>query len=218
MPPDATSREPFPPVLWLGGSTCAGKTSVARLLADEHGLHLYSCDDFFDEHRRRARPDRHPGFCRIMDLSGPELCALPVDRQVDALAAFYRDQMEMILEDLHGLDGPVLAEGSGLLPELVAPLLDDRSQGLWLIATPEFRRRKYPDRGAWVREMTAEMDDPEAAFERWMARDDLLAERRAEQAAALGLNVLTVDGSLAIAETAARARSYLGLGGGSVVV
>jgi hypothetical protein len=192
-------------VLWLGGTTCAGKTSVARLLAETHGLHLYSCDACFEDHRRRARPDRHPGFCRIMDLSGPELCALPVDSQADALTAFYRDQWEMILEDLLGLDGPVLAEGSGLLPELVAPLLNDPSRALWMIATPEFRRRRYPERGAWVSEMMAEMDDPDQAFERWMARDDLLAARRAEQAAALGLNVLTVDGSLSIAETAARA-------------
>jgi hypothetical protein len=205
MPPDATPRKPLPHVLWLGGSTCAGKTSVARLLADEHGLRLYSCDDFFEDHRRRASPERHPGFCRIMDLSGPELCALPVDAQAEALTAFYRDQMEMIIEDLLELDGPVLAEGSGLLPELVAPLLTGRSKALWMIATPGFRRRTYPDRGAWVREMIAEMDDPDQAFERWMARDDLLAARRAEQAAALGLNVMTVDGSHSIAETAARA-------------
>jgi hypothetical protein len=140
-----------------------------------------------------------------MDLSGPELCALPVDQQVESLTAFYRDQMKMILEDLLGLDGPVLAEGSGLLPELVAPLLNDPSRALWLIATPGFRRRRYPERGAWVSEMMAEMDDPDQAFERWMARDDLLAEQRAERAAALGLSVLTVDGSLSIAETAARA-------------
>jgi hypothetical protein len=59
--------------------------------------------------------------------------------------------------------------------------------------------------------MIAEMDDPDQAFERWMARDDLLAERRAERAAALGLHVLTVDGSLSIAATAACAQRLWGL-------
>jgi shikimate kinase len=204
-------RQDLAHVLWLGGSTCAGKTSVAHLLAERHGLRLYSCDACFDDHRRRAHPDRHPGFCRLMDLSGPELCALPVDRQAEGLTAFYRDQMEMIVEDLAGVAGPVLAEGSGLLPELVAPLLRDRSKALWLIATPEFRRRRYPDRGAWVREMLAEMDDPEQAFERWMARDDLLAVQRAERAAALGLPVLTVDGSRTLGETAGEVAQRLGL-------
>jgi len=197
-------------VLWLGGSTCAGKTTVARLLAAEHGLRLYSCDDAFEEHRRRARPERHPGFCRIMDLSGPELCALPVDQQVDGLLGFYQDQMEMIVEDLLQLpgSGPILAEGSGLLPELVAPLLNDPGNALWMIATPEFRRRRYPERGSWVREA------PDDVFERWMERDDILAARRSERAAALGLAVLTVDGSLSIAETTGAVARRLGLLGG----
>src|SRR4051794_31012591 len=42
-------------VFWLGGSSCAGKTSIARLLAAAHGLLVYSCDDAFEAHRRRAR-------------------------------------------------------------------------------------------------------------------------------------------------------------------
>jgi hypothetical protein len=192
-------------VLWLGGSTCAGKTTVARRLAAEHGLRLYACDDAFEDHRRRARPERHPGFCDIMDLSGPELCELPVDRQVEALLAFYRDQMEMIVEDLLDLpaDRPVLAEGSGLLPDLVAPLLTDPGKALWMIATPEFRRRRYPERGSWVRETLDNAADADRVFECWMMRDDILAQQRAERAAALGLAVLTVDGGLSIAETAA---------------
>jgi len=194
-------------VLWLGGSTCAGKTTVARLLAAEHGLHLYACDDAFEEHRRRARPERHPGFCRLMDLSGPELCALPVERQVEGLTGFYQDQMEMIVEDLLRIpgSGPVLAEGSGLLPELVAPLLSDPGKALWMIATPEFRRRRYPQRGPWVSATPADV------FRRWMERDDILAARRSERASALGLAVLSVDGSLSIAETAGAVASSLGL-------
>jgi hypothetical protein len=198
-------------VTWLGGSTCAGKTSVARLLAATHGLRLYACDDAFEDHRRRATPDRHPGFCRIMDLSGPELCAWPVDRQVEALTAFYKDQMGMIAEDLIAWDSPVLAEGSGLLPELVAPFLADPRRALWLIATPEFRRRHYPERGPWVREMLGGAADPEGMFTRWMARDDELARRRRAQAETLGLTVLTIDGSLSIDETAAEVARRLGL-------
>jgi hypothetical protein len=186
---------------------------VARLLAAAHGLRLYACDDAFEDHRRRARPDRHPGFCRIMDLSGPELCAWPVDRQVEALTAFYKDQMEMIAEDLRGLarEGPVLAEGSGLLPELVAPFLADPGRALWLIATPELRRRLYPERGPWVREMLGETADPEDTFARWMERDDELARRRHAQAEALGLTALTIDGSLSLEETAADVARRLGL-------
>jgi len=200
-------------VRWLGGSTCAGKTSIAQLLAAEHGLRLYACDDAFDDHRRRARPDRHAGFRRLMDLSAAELALRPMDQQVEDLTAFYRDQMDMIVEDLLALsaNGPVLAEGTGLLPELVAPLLTARRRAVWLIATPELRRRLYPQRSPWLQEMLAGMEEPGEVFDRWMARDDEMARQRAGQAAALGLAVVAVDGKLSIAETADTVARGLGL-------
>lgn len=201
-------------VLWLGGSACAGKTSVARRLAAVYGLRVYHCDDAFEDHRRRADPARHPGFCRIMDMSGPELWRQPVTRQVRDLTAFYRDQMAMIVEDLCGLrgGGPVLAEGAGLEPGLVAPYLANPRRALWLIATPELRRRLYPSRGSWVPGMLAGVAEPAAAFERWMTRDDEMARRRVEQAEARGLAVLTVDGSRTIEATAEEVARRLGLG------
>jgi hypothetical protein len=193
--------------LWLGGSTCAGKTTVARRLAESHGLRLYCCDDAFEDHRLRARPDRHPGFHRIMDLTGPELWSRPAGQQVEDLLAFYRDGFELILEDLRALPPgpPVLVEGTGLLPDVLHPLLAEPWRALFLISTPAFRRRIYPERGAWVREELAGTGDPEETFARWMARDDTLARLRAERAVALGLTVVEVDGSLTLDETVALA-------------
>jgi hypothetical protein len=199
---DPSSRD-FSHVLWLGGSTCAGKTTVAKRLAAAYGLRVYPCDEAFEEHRRRARPDRHPGFCRIMDLSAAELWSLPVSEQVRGLLDFYADDLGMILEDLRALpaDGPILVEGTGLLPGRIAALVGAPRQALFLISTPDLRRRLYAERGEWVREM------PEEAF----ARDDELARRRAEEAAALGLPVLAVDGARTIEETAELAARCFGL-------
>lgn len=199
--------------LWLGGSTCAGKTTVARRLAALHGLRLYCCDDAFEDHRARARPDRHPGFHRIMDLTGPELWSRPAERQVEDLLAFYRDGFELILEDLRALPPgpPVLVEGTGLLPDALHPVLAEPWRALFLISTPAFRRRIYPGRGAWVREELAGTGDPEETFARWMTRDDTLARLRADRAAALGLGVLEVDGRLTIDETVALAERHLRL-------
>jgi hypothetical protein len=196
-------------VLWLGGSACAGKSSAARALAAAHGLTLYSCDDWFAEHRRRAAPALHPHFCRLMDLPVERLWRPPAAARARELLRFYEDELAMVMEDLRGLPGPVLAEGVGLLPAGVAGALSSPDQACWLIATPGFRRRHYARRGPWLAELLGRCPDPERAFAVWMARDDEVARRLAAQAAALSLPCRTVDGAATEEETVtALARHY----------
>ena len=189
-------------VLWLGGSACAGKTSVARLVAAELGLTLYSCDDHFEAHRRRANPARHPAFHRLMDAPMEELWIQPAAVQAEDLLRFYEEEIDMVFEDLAALPEPVLAEGVGLLPERIAAVCPDPRRAVWLISTPDFRRRTYPERGAFVRELLKRCPDPEQAFARWMERDDRIAGRLAEEARRSGLEVITVAGDRSLQETA----------------
>jgi hypothetical protein len=198
-------------VLWLGGSACAGKSTVARALAAAHGLTLYSCDERFEEHRRRASPERHPHFHRLMDLPPETLWTRPVETQVRDLLLFYEDEFAMIVEDLRELPGPVIAEGVGLLPARVAGLLVDRHQACWLIATPDFRRRHYPQRGPWLAELLGRCPDPQQAFANWMARDDEIARLLAAEAATLALPCRVVDGGGSEEETAAALARQFGL-------
>ena len=189
----------LPHVLWLGGSACAGKTTMAKALAASYGLTLYSCDERFEEHRRRASLDRHPHFHRLMDRSPAELWAPPVEEQVRDLLLFYKDELAMVIEDLREIQGPVIAEGVGLLPELVAPVLAEPHRACWLISTPEFRRRHYPQRD--VAGLLSTCPDPQRAYETWMARDDEIARHLAAEAANRGLPCCVVAGGAPEAET-----------------
>lgn len=203
-------------VLWLGGSACAGKTAVARRLADRHGLRTYHCDDAFERHRARTSGERHPDFCRVGDLSFAEMWRAPVADQVEDLLAFYREQLELHLEDVLALPAgaPLLVEGAGLLPAPIAELIAAPGQALWLLATPSFRRRHYPRRGAWVAELLSGCDSPRQAFAAWMERDDEMARRRAAEIETLGLPCLWIDGSVGIAETADAVAAHFGLDDG----
>jgi hypothetical protein len=205
-------------VLWLGGSACAGKTSVARLLAVEYGLAVQHCDDAFTGHRARATPERHPDFCRVGDLSFAEMRRAPVAVQVEDLLAFYREELEMHIEDLLALSAgaPVLVEGAGLLPARIAELIRSPRQALWLIATPAFRRRHYPLRGAWVGELLSGCERPRQVFATWMERDDEMARRRTAEADARGLRCLWTDGSRDVAEIAAEVARHFRLAGAAV--
>jgi replication-associated recombination protein RarA len=46
---------PMPNVLWLGGSPCAGKTTIARMLAEKYGLRLYHFDRHEPDHIEQSR-------------------------------------------------------------------------------------------------------------------------------------------------------------------
>jgi hypothetical protein len=100
----------------------------------------------------------------------------------------------------------------GLLQAGVADALSSPRQACWLIATPDFRRRHYPRRGAWLAELLGHCPDPERAFADWMARDDEVARRLAAQAAALSLLCRTIDGATSEEETVAALASHFRLG------
>ena len=41
---------------FVGGSPCAGKSTVCDVLAALHGLRTYHCDEHYDAHLERAKP------------------------------------------------------------------------------------------------------------------------------------------------------------------
>ena len=43
-------------VHWIGGASGAGKSTIARRLADKHGLRLYSTDEAMGDHSSRWLP------------------------------------------------------------------------------------------------------------------------------------------------------------------
>lgn len=169
----------LPQVYWLGGAACAGKTTTAKVLAARLGIEVYHADDRFDDHRRRADPDEHPAFCALMNLDAAALAAPPPAEQARRLLAFYADELSMIVEDLLARDPrvPVLVDGVGVLPERVAPWLGTPPRGaLWLDVPATVRRRRYRGRRALLEPWLRSCADPDAVLERWIERDQHVAE------------------------------------------
>lgn len=184
----------FSHVLWIGGSVCSGKTSAAKDLAGRYGLRIYSFDRAEPFHIYRSVPERQPNLIRFMAMTMDERWVLrtPEAMAEHALAAWSEERFPMVLDDLRHLpgSGAVIAEGAGLLPEKVAPLLTDNRCALWLVATPDRIRQVRTARGEGVSQATS---DPRRAFENLVARDVLMAEHIRHEADRLGLPVVSVD-------------------------
>jgi hypothetical protein len=200
-------------VLWIGGAQWAGKTSVAQLLAVRHPLILYAYD-YHDarSHAERslADPERFPNRHAFLTTLAHDPDALWVrpspEEMAETARRSFRERFEMVLEDLGSLPPglPVLAEGWGLRPELVAPVLTSARQAIFLVPSEEFVERqieRVPRAGGFNPDFA--VSDPARAQRNRLARNHLLTLDVVETAARLGLRVVTVDGSAGVAELAA---------------
>ena len=213
---EMANTEALARVLWIGGAPDAGKTSVARALAGRYGWHEYHYDRFDrlepPGHWARIDPARHPQMhaerAKIDDLDARWVHTTPEELLAMWLPISY-ERFEMALEDLRAVPpGPVVAEGYGFLPDLLAPLLTSPRQAIWLIPTEAFKRARYAEREARGEKgaQRSKMSDPARARANHIGRDLLIGQLVLDQARALGLadNVFVVDGSEPLEATVTR--------------
>lgn len=202
-------------VRWIGGGSGAGKTTIARTLATDNGLPLYSCDDAMSEHARRSHPADEPLLHAFLRMSMDERWVSRSPAAMFETFPWFRGEgFDLILEDLLALpeEPLVIVEGFRLLPRLVAPLLSALHQAVWLIPTPEFRRAAFDSRGfTW--DIPRKTSNPERALSNLLARDQLFTDEIHKAAAALHLPLIAVDCSLSAGELTWRVGESLGLHG-----
>jgi len=59
-------------VYWIGGGSGAGKSTIARRIAAECGLHLYATDDVMLDHAGRTTPEDSPSLSEFMSMDMDE--------------------------------------------------------------------------------------------------------------------------------------------------
>ncbi|GAB1646132.1 hypothetical protein KRMM14A1259_65550 [Krasilnikovia sp. MM14-A1259] len=210
MPPASTGA--LSDVFWLGGGSGAGKSTVARRLADRHGLRLYATDDVMAEHARRSPAEVSPALAEFaaMDMDERWVRRSP-ETMLETFHWFRGEGFDLIVEDLLRLpQGPaVLVEGFRLLPELVRPWAGP-GRALWLLPTPAFRRAAFDSRGStW--QIAGRTSDPPRALDNLLARDRMFTDGLREQTRRMGLPVVEVDGTLSEDDLADRVARAFGL-------
>ncbi|MGJ5818593.1 hypothetical protein [Paludibaculum fermentans] len=182
-------------VYWIGGGSCAGKSTIARRLAERWDLVLYSTDDVMAEHSRRSTAGDCPLLHQFLATSLDERWVL---RSPDVMLAtfhwFQGEGFPLIVEDLLRIPAErrVLVEGFRVLPQLVRPILFDSRHAVWLLPSPEFRRATMERRGGASAGFLAQASDPKRALENLLARDEMFTERLAGEVARLGLSAISM--------------------------
>jgi 2-phosphoglycerate kinase len=182
-------------VYWIGGGSGAGKTTIARRIAAEHGLGIYSTDDVMADHAGRSAPSDAPYLSRFMAMDMDERWVNGTPQVMFETFHWFRGEgFGLIVEDLlcaspaNGL----VVEGFRLLPHLVEPLLPESRHAVWLLPTPEFRRAAFDGRtGGW--DIPSTTSDPERARQNLFERDRLFTDHLRAETRRLGLRAIEVD-------------------------
>ena len=200
-------------VYWIGGGSGAGKSTIARRIAVDHGLRRFSTDDVIGDHASRCTPPDCPLLHDFVNMTMDERwVARSPEQMLDTFHWFRGEGFDLIVDDLMGLpfDRGVIVEGFRLLPGLVEPLLTDRTRAVWLLPTPEFRQAAFTSRGSlW--QIARETSDPARALRNLLERDRMFTERLRDDVRQLRLAFIEVDTGTTEDELVARVAVGFGL-------
>jgi 2-phosphoglycerate kinase len=194
--PTVQLREQLQHIYWIGGGSGAGKSTIARRIAAQHGLRVYATDDVMADHARRSTHEDSPLLHTFMAMDMDERW---VNRSPKTLLEtfhwFQGEGFNLIIEDLLRLrrEPGIIAEGFRLLPRLVKPLLSVPAHAVWLLPTPAFRQAVVESRGGSAWGFLARTTDPERAFRNLLERDRMFTDILREETARLELSAIEVD-------------------------
>jgi hypothetical protein len=198
-----SSPERLRHVLWIGGSPCSGKSTIAHTIARIYVFLGYYLDPMEPNHfaRRIAAGDAEAEafLAKTMD----ERWLKPsVDELAQTAIASWTRRFGLVLDDLLAMTKESFIVSEGIFfPACVAPYLSSPHQAIWLVPTDDFcaeaRRRRGEALAARQKRhgVYNEGSDPEARLRKVIARDQQLARYVRHQAEELGLTIIEVDGS-----------------------
>lgn len=209
----AARRARLQHVYWIGGGSAAGKSTIARRVAAQHGLGVYATDDVMSDHAGRSAAQDAPFLSKFKDMDMDERWAnRSPEVMLETFHWFRGEGFGLIVEDLLRAPGQhgVIAEGFRLLPGLVKPLLAVPEHAVWLLPTPQFRRAALDSRGSlW--EIAQKTSDPPRALRNLLERDLMFTNRLRAEVTRLGLPAIEVDTAMTEDDLAGRVTEAFGL-------
>lgn len=181
---------------WIGGGSCAGKSTIAGRIAAQQGLRVYATDDVMADHARRSSQEECPLLHRFMAMDMDERWVNRTPKTMLETFHWFRGEgFNLIVEDILRLlrEPGVIVEGFRVLPRLVKPLLSVNSRAVWLLPTPDFRQAVVESRGGSSWSFLAKTSDPERALRNLLERDRMFTDILREETTRLGLHTIEVD-------------------------
>ena len=201
-------RQALHNVYWIGGGTGAGKSTIAKKIAEEYNLKYYSTDQAMKSHAQRCHNCPYLESFKTMSMDERWVHRSPKE-MLDTFHWFRGEAFELIIEDILNMlpNGGIIAEGFRLLPTMVKPLLENINQSIWLIPTPTFQFSAFTQRGSlW--QIPQKTNFPYIALQNILERDRLFTENLHTELTSLQLPTIHVSKDISQRELFSRVTNH----------
>lgn len=190
----------LPQVFWIGGAPDSGKSTTAKIIAERRRCPIYHYDRRDQAHLERLALTE-PYYRDFLDASLDERWVFITPEEL-----FHRwlqtsiDRFPLVIDDLLATpgDNAIIAEGFGLLPQQLAPLLAQPFHAIWLVPTEAFKQASMINRGK--PSFSAQVSNAEKAKQNILQRDRLIANYIRNEAKNCNLTLFEVGDSSSINE------------------
>ncbi|MFT7695176.1 MAG: hypothetical protein ACI8P2_003810 [Candidatus Latescibacterota bacterium] len=196
-------RDEFAHVFWIGGSGCAGKSTVANILAEKYDLTTYHTDDRWKDHFQRVETEQLPlpTITRIIARRNTgekreDQADIAHDKYMAICFAIWQEAFTLELDYLRSLpSNPIIVEGVFIVPWLVAKIAPQQRVAI-LVSYDDFRRENYmnPNRPEAVLNRFKNSYDPEIAVQNIIAANLPMAQTLFKCAKKNALLAMEIDG------------------------
>lgn len=199
-------------IYYIGGSPCAGKSTVAEILSQKYDLYYFKVDDFLDSYTKSGALKGYLICKKTVELNAEQIWMRDPSLQCREEFQFYEEVFEYIVSDLNQISckNGIITEGAAYVPNLIKQLGIPSSRYLSITPTKEFQISHFRKR-TFVPYVLEGCRDMEQAFSNWMGRDVLFAEEVRKQCRENKYRSITNDGSISVDELVHLTAAHFGL-------
>lgn len=88
-------------IYYIGGSPCAGKSTVAEILSQKYDLYYFKVDDFLDSYTKSGALKGYPICKKTVELNAEQIWMRDPSLQCREEFQFYEEIFEYIVSDLN---------------------------------------------------------------------------------------------------------------------